>query len=242
MFQPGWKMTFFTFAFAPLLFWLGQWQLDREVEKSQLQQDYELRAVAPAMSIDAIDWDRDDLGFLKVSARGEFEKNRVFLLDNKIHDGDVGYELINPFVTEAGQTILVNRGWIPQGASRTELPPIPTVDGYVEILASIYVPLDDVFLLSTVEETAIVEGPKVIQSVQIDTISADLAKKIAPYTVRLLSNSPGLLQANWQAVNMLPEKHRAYAVQWFALLFALLAMFIFFGFKNPRLNRDREIE
>lgn len=98
------------------------------------------------------------------------------------------------------------------------------------------------FLLSTVEETAIVEGPKVIQSVQIDTISADLAKKIAPYTVRLLSNSPGLLQANWQAVNMLPEKHRAYAVQWFALLFALLAMFIFFGFKNPRLNRDREIE
>lgn len=235
-------MTFFTFAFAPLLFWLGLWQLDREVEKFQLQQDYDLRAAAPAIPIDAIDWARDDLAFLKVSAKGEFERDRVYLLDNKIHDGDVGYELINPFVTEAGQTILINRGWIPQGASRSELPPIPTVDGVIEILGSIYVPLDDVFLLSAVEETAVVEGPKVIQSIQIDTISADLAKKIAPYTVRLLNNSPGLEQANWQAVNMLPEKHRAYAVQWFAMLFALLAMFIYFGFKNPRLNRDREIE
>lgn len=242
MFHPGWKMTLFTFAFAPLLFWLGLWQLDREVEKSQLQQDYDLRAVAPAMSIDAIDWEREDLAFLKVSAKGEFEKANVYLLDNKIHDGSVGYELINPFITEAGQTILVNRGWIAQGASRSELPIVPVLEGPVEILGTIYVPLDDVFLLSGVEEAAVIQGPKVIQSIQIDTIGADLAKKIAPYTVRLLDNSPGLEQANWQAVNMLPEKHRAYAVQWFAMLFALLAMFIYFGFKNPRLNRDREIE
>lgn len=240
MFHPGWKMTLFTFAFAPLLFWLGQWQLDREVEKSQLQLDYDLRAVAPAIPIDAIDWEREDLAFLKVSAKGLFEKDRVYLLDNKIHDGNVGYELINPFVTEEGQTILINRGWIPLGASRSELPSISTIVGPVEIQGSIYVPLDDVFLLSAVEEAAVTKGPKVLQSIQIDTISADLAKKIAPYTVRLLNNSPGLEQANWQAVNMLPEKHRAYAVQWFAMLFALLAMFIYFGFKNPRLNRESE--
>lgn len=240
MFHPGWKMTLFTLAFAPLLFWLGQWQLDREVEKSQLQEDYDLRAVAPAIPIDAIDWEREDLAFLKVSAKGVFEKDRVYLLDNKIHDGNVGYELINPFVTEEGQTILINRGWIPLGASRSELPSISTIEGPVEIQGSIYVPLDDVFLLSAVEEAAVTKGPKVLQSIQIDTISADLAKKIAPYTVRLLNNSPGLEQANWQAVNMLPEKHRAYAVQWFAMLFALLAMFIYFGFKNPRLNRESE--
>jgi surfeit locus 1 family protein len=72
-------------------------------------------------------------------------------------------------------------------------------------------------------------------------LSKDLAKDIAPYTVRLLENSIGLTQANWQAVNMLPEKHRAYAVQWFAMLFALITMFIYFGFKNPRLNQNREL-
>ena len=235
-------MTLFTLAFAPLLLWLGLWQLDREHEKSQLQQDYELRALAPAMPLDTIDWQRNDLGFLKVKATGQFESERIYLLDNKIHDGRVGYELINPFVTEAGQTVLLNRGWIAQGASRSELPPIPVVQGRVEITGSIYVPLDDVFLLNAVEEDSGMRGVKVIQSVIIDSISADLAKNIVPYTVRLLEGSAGLEQANWQAVNMLPEKHRAYAVQWFAMLVALLAMFIYFGFKNPRLNRDRDTQ
>lgn len=240
MFNPGWKMTVFTLAFAPLLYWLGVWQLDREQEKAGLQQDYELRALAPPVELDTIDWQRADLGFLKVKAMGQFDAQSVFLLDNKIHDGKVGYELINPFVTQSGQTVLVNRGWIEQGASRSELPPIPTVVGMVEIQGSIYVPLDDVFVLNDIEESALNEGPKVIQSIRIDTLSTDLAKNLAPYTVRLLDASPGLTQTNWQAVNMLPEKHRAYAVQWFAMLFALLVMFIYFGFKNPRLNRDRE--
>lgn len=241
MFNPGWKMTIFTLAFAPLLFWLGAWQLDREQVKTALQQDYELRATAPALPLDTIDWQRLDLGFLKVRASGQFETERVYLLDNKIHDGRVGYELINPFVTEGGQTVLINRGWIAQGASRSELPRIPIIDGRVEIEGSIYVPLEDVFLLNAIEESAITRGPKVIQSIRIDTLSADLEKKLAPYTVRLIDNSPGLEQANWQAINMLPEKHRAYAVQWFAMLFALLVMFIYFGFKNPLLNSDREL-
>ena len=235
-------MTVFTLAFAPLLFRLGQWQLDREQEKTLLQQSYEIRTQAPAMPIDTLDWQREDLAFLKVWAKGRFEEKRVYLLDNKIHDGHVGYELISPFVTEAGQTVLINRGWIAQGVSRNELPSIPAIEDSVEIQGSIYVPLDDVFLLSSIEETAIREGPKVIQSIEMDMLSADLEKKLVPYTVRLLDNSPGITQANWQAVNMLPEKHRAYAVQWFAMLSALIIMFIYFGFKNPRLNRDREAE
>lgn len=242
MFKPGWKMTVFTLAFAPLLYWLGLWQLDREQEKTQLQHDYDLRTLAPAIPLDTIDWQREDLSFLKVSATGWFENAKVYLLDNKIHEGHVGYELINPFVTEAGQTVLINRGWIAQGASRSQLPPIPFVEGLVEIQGSIYVPLEDAFLLNTAEENGVTEGPKVIQSIQLDSLSNDLAKKLAPYTVRLLDNSPGVEQVNWQAVNMLPEKHRAYAVQWFAMLFALLVMFTYFGFKNPRLNRDRETE
>lgn len=242
LFNPGWKMTLFTLAFAPVLYFLAHWQLDREQEKTQLGQEYEMRALAPAISIDSVDWLREDLGFLKVRAKGRFENEQVYLLDNKIHEGQVGYELINPFVTEAGQTLLVNRGWIAQGASRSELPEIPILEGLVEIQASIYVPLEEPFLLNAVEENGNGQSPKVIQSIQIEAISADLEKEIAPYTVRLLETSPGLEQANWQAVNMLPEKHRAYAVQWFAMLAALLLMFIYFGFKNPQLNRDRETE
>lgn len=145
MFNPGWKMTIFTLTFAPLLFGLGQWQLGREQEKIQLQIIYESRMKVPAVEIDEIDWSQADLNFVKVKASGRFESERVYLLDNKIHEGKVGYEIIDPFVTDSGQTVLVNRGWIAQGASRSELPPIPLLEGKVEIEGSIYIPLDDSF-------------------------------------------------------------------------------------------------
>ncbi len=241
MFNPGWKMTIFVFVIAPVLFLLGHWQLDREQEKIVLQSEYDTRASAPALPVDTVDWTRKDLGFLKIVATGNFVNEHAYLLDNKIHEGQVGYEILTPFDTSNGETFLVNRGWIAQGATRKDLPKIPYVDGVVTIQGSIYVPLEEAFVLNTTEELEVSEGPKVIQTIQMDELSKDLAKDIAPYTVRLLENSIGLTQANWQAVNMLPEKHRAYAVQWFAMLFALITMFIYFGFKNPRLNQNREL-
>lgn len=240
MFKPGWKMTLFTLAFSPLLFTLGQWQLDREQEKIQLQKQYEQRDAEPEIDVDTLDWTQEDLSFLKVQAHGEFVNDTVFLLDNRIHQGRVGYELINPFVTDGGLTLLLNRGWIAQGASREVLPDIPEVLGPVEIKGSIYIPLEEPFLLSSVEEVSRGGGPRVIQSLDVDKLSATLEKNLAPYSVRLSASSPGLEQANWPLINTEPEKHRGYAVQWFTMLFALIIMYIYFGFKNPRLQRDRD--
>ena len=75
-------------------------------------------------------------------------------------------------------------------------------------------------------------GPWVLQDIDIERIAAKLETQFAPYTIRLAPGSTGLEQANWQTVNMLPQKHRAYAVQWFAMLLALIIMFVYFGFKN----------
>jgi len=240
MFKPGWKMTLFALVLSPFLFMLGQWQLDREQEKIQLQAEYDLRTRANEVDIASVDWSRDDLAFLKVKASGRFLNEKVFLLDNKIHEGQVGYELLNPFALSDGSTLLVNRGWIAQGPSREQLPELDLIDTELEITGSIYVPLEEAFLLSGVQEAENASGPTVVQSIEIEHLSDVLAKKLLPYTVRLSARSPGLEQANWQAINMAPEKHRGYAVQWFAMLFALLVMYIYFGFKNPRLQRDRE--
>ncbi len=240
MFKPGWKMTLFTLLLSPLLYTLGQWQLDREQEKIQLQNDYDSRQSASEIEIDELDSTRQDLAFLKVKASGQFINDKIFLLDNKIHEGRVGYELINPFLTMQGQLLLVNRGWIAQGFSRQQLPDIDFVEQSVEIQGSIYVPLEEPFLLSAVEETSQATGPIVIQSIDIKFLEEQLQREVFPYTVRLADGSPGLEQANWQTVNMEPEKHRGYAVQWFTMLIALLTMYIYFGFKNPRLQRNRE--
>ena len=240
MFKPGWKMTLFTLLLSPLLFTLGQWQLEREQEKIQLQNEFDLRSKADEVALDSIDRARADLAFLKITANGRYLNDSVFLLDNKIHEGRVGYEVINPFLTESGTIVLVNRGWIPQGPTREQLPDIKFIADSVEIKGTIYVPLEEPFLLNNVEEAFVESGPVVIQSVDMERLSNALAKDLFPYTVRLSAGSPGLEQPNWQTVNMEPEKHRGYAVQWFTMLAALLSMYIYFGFKNPRLHRNRD--
>lgn len=232
MFRPGWKMTVFTALFAPLLFWLGTWQLEREQEKILLQQEYEAKQSATPVNADSIDWRRADLAFSNVQADGEFDNAHSFLLDNRVYEGKVGYELLSPFRTDSGLELLVNRGWIAQGATRAQLPAIRDIGGRVHIQGSVYVPLDKAFLLGEVEEMVSSSGPWVLQDIDIERIAAKLETQFAPYTIRLAPGSTGLEQANWQTVNMLPQKHRAYAVQWFAMLLVLIIMFVYFGFKN----------
>lgn len=240
MFRPGWKMTAFTVLFAPLLFWLGNWQLAREQEKILLQQEYEAKQAADPLPVASVDWSQAGLGFTGVFTDGEYDNEHVFLLDNRVHEGKVGYELLSPFVTDSGLELLVNRGWIPLGRTRTELPSVREIHGRVHIQGSIYVPLEEAFRLGSEEEIVTGTGPRVLQDIDMGRIAESLDANMAPYTIRLLPGSPGLEQANWQAVNMLPEKHRAYAVQWFAMLTALIGMFIYFGFKNPRMDQSRE--
>ncbi|MES3006567.1 MAG: SURF1 family protein [Pseudomonadota bacterium] len=236
-FRPGWKLTVFTLAFTPLLLWLGFWQLDREQEKILLQRDFETRSQQAATSLESLDWSQvAELAYLNVSASGVYDNEHTYLLDNRTYQGRVGYEVLSPFNTQEGTMVLVNRGWIAQGATRDALPAITRIESQVTITATIYVPLEEPFLLSSTVEESQTAWPKVIQSIQVPLIEQELNQALAPYTIRLQEQSPGLEQSNWQTVNMLPEKHRAYAVQWFAMTFALLALYIYFGFRHPTTN------
>ena len=57
-------------------------------------------------------------------------------------------------------------------------------------------------------------------------MAAMLDTMLYPYSVRLDADSPGALTVDWPLVNMAPEKHRAYAVQWFCMALALLLIFL----------------
>ena len=134
-FRPGWKMSLFTLLFCPVLIQMGLWQLDREEEKRQLQRLYDERAAALPIDIAEVDWQSDELSYLAISARGSFDTERSFLLDNRINNSRVGYELLTPFFTEAGELLIVNRGWLAQGQTRADLPEIPSVNDSIKIEA-----------------------------------------------------------------------------------------------------------
>lgn len=239
-FSPGWKLSVFTALLMPLLLWLGYWQLDREQEKEAMQADHAARSTAHALPVQAVDWQAADLAYVRVDAEGHYDNERSYLLDNRIFQGRAGYEVLTPFTTSDGHHLLINRGWIGAGPTRNELPQLEAVAGQVQITGTIYVPLEEPFLLSDVQEVHGIGWPRVIQSIRMEEIAAQLELPMLPYSVRLTAGSPGLEQDNWPTVNMQPEKHRAYAVQWFAMAAALLAMYLYFGFKHPASRRNRE--
>ncbi len=73
--------------------------------------------------------------------------------------------------------------------------------------------------------------PKLIQAVEMDKLVPALATlqgdKVFPFPVRIDAGEPGALQVDWQLVNMSPQMHQGYAVQWFAMA-AVLFVFLLF--------------
>lgn len=232
MFRFNWKLTLFTVLMLPVLITLGFWQLDREQEKLEMQERYERRAVEPPVPIQNLDWlDPDaDLGWMRIEATGSYLPERQFLLDNRVHASRVGYEALTPFDTDFG-TLLVNRGWLPQGATRQQLPALPVPEGRHTIAATIYVPDGEMLLLAS-DNPDPDQWPVVVQRLDMEQMSQLSGLSFLPWSVRLEPGAAGLLQPNWQAINMQPEMHRGYAVQWFSMAAVLTLLYLLFSFRR----------
>src|SRR5690606_5018678 len=123
-----WKLTLMCLLLLPLLLRLGFWQLSREEEKRELQALYEERLQRLPVPLESLDAG-SDLQYVPVSIQGRFDNSRYFLLDNRVHEGRVGYEAIVPFLSSSGLVVFVNRGWLPGTGDRQRLPVLDAVEG-----------------------------------------------------------------------------------------------------------------
>jgi len=122
---------------------------------------------------------------------------------------------------------LVSRGWVAASPDRRVLPEVPVVSGEVILEGQLYVPPGEPFLLGEQDWSG--PWPKVIQAVDTGLASAALEEPVFPYTLRLAPGNPGVLERYWQIVNVVPAKHVAYAVQWFAMAVMLVLLYLLTG-------------
>lgn len=220
-FTPNWHASLLAVLLMPLVISLGFWQLDRAEEKRQLQGLFEQRQHAGPIALEALD-SQADLRYQPVTLRGEFLNEKQLLLDNRIYQGRFGYEIITPFRLAASETIvLVNRGWLQGDISRRSLPEVKTITGEMALRAEVYVPQGDVMLLA--DELAM-GWPRVMQSLNIEALQNEFEQTLFPYSVRIKKISAASYTPNWVVVNLQPEKHTGYAVQWFAMALTLLVI------------------
>lgn len=223
-FDFEWRLTLFTVILVPVLVALGIWQLQRADEKAVLSASWEARAEqAPVDLSDLVGVEPAALPYRRVKITGEFSPEQYFLLDNRTRRGRFGYEVLAVFHW-AGGVALVNRGWIEADPARLSRPQVPVVTGRVGVAGHVYVTPGQPFLLA--EQQLSGGWPKLIQAVEMDVLAAAVGGEVFPYPIRLDEGQPGALTTDWQVVNVSPQKHQAYAVQWFAMATTLLIFYL----------------
>lgn len=211
-----WPTTVFAMALLPCLLALGVWQLHRAEQKRVALAEFEQRRYAEPAELSTLG--PAPALYTRVSARGRYDNEHGFLLDNRISHGRFGYEIITPFVpdTPGAVSVLVNRGWVEGDPSRVHRPAVETVDGPVTITGYVY---RDTTAFNFVDNGNESKWPKLVQGLKTDDLQRQLGQPVMPFIFRLDENAPGAFRVEWQIVSVGfgPERHIAYAVTWFTM-------------------------
>lgn len=234
--RAGLWPTLATLALLPLLAGLGVWQLERAAEKQRLQAEYDRRQQDAAVRLGGDLQDAELLRFRRVQASGRYEPGFQILIDNRVHHGQAGYHVLTPLRLGASDMrVLVNRGWVPVGADRRALPPVPPPDGEVEVTGIATVPATGGFRLGPAQPAA--PGWQTRwQYVDLDAYAASVPFPLQPVVVLLDPDSPaGGYTRQWARLDSGIATHQGYAFQWFSLAVALAAIYILV---NTRRSED----
>jgi surfeit locus 1 family protein len=226
-FKPSLKAALLFGIAFPLFISLGFWQLHRAGEKTAINALREFRATEPVMRLGPEPPpELDDLRYRPIFAEGEYDTAHQFLLDNQLQGQAPGYHVLTPLrLTGSKRAVLVNRGWVPMGANRAELPDIgPLPQGPVRVTGTLDALHRVGFRLKGAELPA--DGwPSVVQLPEADRLAERLGYPLLPYQVLLDPFAEGGYSRMWQAAPLDSGKNRGYALQWF--LFAAVAAFFF---------------
>ena len=235
-FSPKLIPTVVTLLLLYLLYSLGQWQLSRAESKESLKQQIISRQELKPVELDLLPPGESEKQFVPVTVSGVFESGKNFLLDNKVMEQRVGYNVISAFKVNNESWVLVNRGWIARTRYRTDLPEFDTPMDKQVLTGFIRTPYDKVFMLED-QQYDLRQWPVIIQSINIKELERILNVKLKPFVVMLDKKSAAGFNRSWPAYKLDSDKHIGYAVQWFALFCALLAIFFIV---NTKKNEDDE--
>ena len=231
-----WKAGAATAIAVALLIGLGSWQMARLAWKTDLvARVTERMAEAPAAAPSPADWRLLDLAawsYRRVRARGSYDYDRearvyVNLAEHRGPLKGPGYFLMTPLRLDGGGTVIVNRGFAPEGAvDRAERP-----EGEIEVSGplreaedrNMFTPADDPGrrLFFARDPKAIADGLH-LENAAPFTIDAEAAPGAGP-----------IPQGGETRVSF-PNRHLEYALTWYGLAATLAAVFGAFAWRTVR--------
>ena len=235
--QSMFKLSFISFLFylmvVTLLISLGFWQLGRADEKKVFLEKQKISVEKDVINIkSALATIPEDLRYRKIELTGEYDEQHQFLIDNQIVNGQAGYFVMTPLkIDGVNKTVLVNRGWVALNKDRQILPKLSVTTLNTTLKGRINnFPVVGIRLAGAEIPT---EGwPSVVQVVDINILSKKLSVSLLPFQIELNADMNNGYKREWKKSTIMPpEKHIAYAVQWFGLAITLTVLFIWFSIK-----------
>jgi len=221
LWASNWPLALVVGAMLPVLLTLGFWQLERADNKRNVLARQQAQQALPPLALNSVRGELPE--FRAVTVRGRYDTVRYWLLENRIHQGQYGFEVISPFVLTSGETVLVHRGWIAGDSGRRSLPEIATPGE--ELSLSGVIDSGGASGFSLGEEAATDGWPKRLQWLTTERAERELGVTLPDLLLRLERDEAGMFEPTYSAVNMPPQKHTGYAVQWFGMAAIIVTLF-----------------
>ncbi len=225
-FAPRILPTVFTVAAVVVFVALGNWQLGRADEKRALAGNF-------TSSEPAVDWARvrrDAPRYQRVTLHGHYDPEHQFLLDNMSVESVAGVQVLTPFLLDDGSAVIVNRGWLPFGPTRQDLPAVDvegdprTVVGRIDEL-----PRPGIWL----KAPPATGWPRLVQYPKMPELADALGRPLAPRQVLLDPGVPDGYTRAWTVTGTTVDRHLGYAVQWFAFAAVAAGIWFVLSFRKP---------
>ena len=224
------------FAFFTLMM-LGTWQIDRLGQKNDLLKKIQRVSedITDLKDVNIDDSNLDDWLYRKIKIHGDFiSQENIFvfthLSDPRGKFGGAGYWVLNPFKSDEGNIIVINRGFIPQNifdqfSSSTNKYKENIVTGYVRKFEKENIFTPD----KNIEDRILYLFEK------NDIKKLFRIKKIEPYFIDQVDEYNSLPQSNETQLKF-PNNHLSYAITWYGLATALLFIYFYSIFRRKKFD------
>ena len=214
----------------------GLWQMDRAEQKRQLFAAFADGVNAPVRRQLVADDAADTALYQRFSIRGRYDGEHQVLIDNMIFNGRSGYQILTPLRT-GNESVLVNRGWVPANPDRSILPDISVDDRPRQISGRLSRLPRPGLRLDAPEIAAEASWPRRLLFPRAPELIAQIGYTVYGYQLLLDAEIEDGFERDWSPQLMSPEKHLAYAIQWFLLALTLVVIFFIVNWKTPEESR-----
>jgi surfeit locus 1 family protein len=216
-----------------LLLGLGTWQVQRlQWKEGLIAERNAALAAAPVPLPQTLDAARA-LEFHPVRAEGEFLNDHELYLNAQSFSGDQGFLIVTPFRLGDGQIVFIDRGFVPTARKEPATRAAGQITGPTTVTGLLRLPEPPGTFTPANEPQKnswfSIDLPAMAQA-------AGVGSALPFYVDADKTPVPGGWPQGGQTITDLPNNHLQYAITWYALAVALIAIYIRFAIRRRRSN------